>query len=441
MPMPLPVLHPTVWLLAALGLALAVGLAWRCRRGTRRALAALAATRATLQRQAAAHDEALRHATAADQAKARFLAAASHDLRQPAHALGLYLAALRAGPLATEQAAIAARMAQALAAMDGLFGAVLDLSRIDAGAVLPHWELVALGPLLQRLADEWAPAAEARGLRLVLRAGPADATTVTDAVLLERVLRNLLANAVAHTLRGGVVLACRLRRAADGPPRLRIEVWDSGTGIAPRDQERVFQEFEQLGRADGGLGLGLAIARRLAQQLQLQLSLLSRPGRGTVFFVDGLVPAGAMPRQAAAARGALRRLAGMRVAVVDDDAAVRDATHALLQRWECDVTCAADADALLQALGDGPPPQALLVDLHLAAGRRGPDEAQRLFGAWGCTPPLLLMTGDTAAAPALRAEGRVCLAKPLSPPRLRAWLEQALFNAPSTPSTPSEAAP
>jgi signal transduction histidine kinase len=420
------------WLPWTLAFALLAVLALRWRRDRGRALRALAELRQQAQRQQRVHDTALRavrsEAEVADRAKTRFLAVASHDLRQPAHALGLYLAALRGGELAPEQAALAERLAASLDALDGMIAALLDVSRIDADAVVPQWGLVPLAPLLRRLADEHAPAAEARGLRLSLHLSDAAATTVTDAQLLERVLRNLLSNAVQNTRRGGVLLACRLRRGSDGEQRLRIEVWDSGVGIAPAAQERVFEEFQQLSRGEGGVGLGLAIARRLAQLLQLRLVLHSRPGRGSVFFIDGLVPAGPATLQAAAAQQQLRRLAGVRVVVLDDDETVRDATRRLLQRWDCEVFDGADAAAVLGQPGLALPAHAVLADLHLADGKLGPEEAQRLFAAWGRAVPLLLISGDTSGP---QRPATVVLAKPVSPARLRAWLEHALSNQPT----------
>jgi signal transduction histidine kinase/CheY-like chemotaxis protein len=398
-----------------------------------------AAQQAELARTQAQMQQAHEAAEAADQARARFMAAASHDLRQPAHALGLYMAALRAGGLAPAQAEIADRMAASLRAMEAMFAALLDVSRMDAGAVLPHWNLVALAPLLRRLADECAPAAEARGLRLALHLAPAvtepDALTVSDAMLLERVLRNLLANAVQYTPQGGVLLACRARTAADGTVGWRIEVWDSGIGIAAADQERVFEEFIQLGNPGrqraGGQGLGLAIVQGLVRLLQLRLSLHSRPGRGSVFFIDGLQPAGTMPRQAAAARGGLRRLAGTVVAVIEDDADVRDAMARLLRLWECAVVEGADAaEVLRQQQALARPVDAVVADVRLAAGRQGPDELRLLFAAWGREVPALLVSGETAPGRLreLAAAGHTCLAKPVSPARLRAWLEQAVLR-------------
>ena len=369
-------------------------------------------------------------AEAADQAKARFLAAASHDLRQPAHALGLYMAALRAAPLSPEQAEIAERMQSSLAALEMLFAALLDVSRMDAGAVLPQWDTVALAPLLRRLADEWAPQAEARGLRLALHCADAGAMTVTDPLLLERVLRNLLANALKYTSAGGLLLACRLRSAADGQRAWRIEVWDSGAGIARAEQERVFEEFYQVGQAAAdpgrGLGLGLAIVQRLARLLQLRVLLHSVAGRGSVFFVEGLAQAGAAPQAAAAARLELRRLAGLLVVVLDDDAAARDAMCRLLQLWDCRAVAGAHAAAVLQQLPVVP--QAVVADLQLGAQHSGVQEVARLSAAWGCSVPVLWISGQTAPS-GLRATlpaAATVFTKPVSPARLRAWLEQQL---------------
>jgi CheY-like chemotaxis protein len=289
--------------------------------------------------------------------------------------------------------------------------------------VVPQWDTVALAPLLRRLADEGALPAEARGLRLSLHMAPnpdgGDALTVTDPQLLERLLRNLLTNAVKYTRDGGVLLACRLRRSESGQRLWRIEVWDSGVGIAEADQERVFEEFEQLG-CSPGQGLGLAIVRRLATLLQVRVVLRSRPGRGSVFFVEGLVPAGHAPRAVVAQRLAERSLLSLRVAVLDDDAAVRDATLRLLARWGVQAQ-----DALVSPV----PPDALVADLRLrgahSAGDDGPATVARLQRAWGGPRPVLWVSAEPLSS-ALRAQlppGAVVETKPLSPARLRAWLE------------------
>lgn len=299
------------------GVALAVcGLAGRHARLRQQAEALQAAAFAqdTAARLAADAAEARlraqqRQADEADEAKTRFLAAASHELRQPVQALALQLETLRSAPLGAAEQATVQRLATAVAALQAMAGTLMDVSRINAGAVLPRWDVLPLAPLLRRLADETAPLAEARGLRLALRLHDAGAATVTDALLLERVLRNLLDNAVKYTLHGGVLLALR-RRSTAGGAVLRLEVWDTGPGITAADHERVFQDYQQLasaapgGAAGHGLGLGLALVRDLVQQLQLRLVLHSRPGHGSVFFIEGLPLAAAAPQTVAAARHA-----------------------------------------------------------------------------------------------------------------------------------------
>lgn len=381
--------------------------------------------------------QALAAAEAAAQARSSFLAAASHDLRQPAHALGLYTAALRAGPLEPAQAEITSRMQDSMAALDALFTALLDVSRIDSGVVAAQWDSVWLAPLLHRLADECAPQAEARGLRLAVHVSDPLAVTVTDPLLLERVVRNLLANAIQYTRQGGVLLACRARKGDDGTPGWRIEVWDTGIGIAEVDQERIFEEFHQVGgpaRESGqGLGLGLAIVQRLVRLLQLRLVLRSVPGRGSVFFLSGLDGAGAAMQRAAVARQAMRQLHGLKVAVLEDDRDVRDAMCRLLALWGCEVVAGADAADLLRQQPAGAGAQALIADLRLADGRLGSEEARSLAAAWGRSPPMLLVSGETspAALQSLQRSGHPVLAKPVSPARLRSWLESVTEDAPA----------
>lgn len=448
--------------LAAPGLVVWVGLLWLLSLAftawlVHRALRALAAGRQqqqALRQSLATRDaqiaqaqaqlqRAQAQAEAADQAKARFLAAASHDLRQPAHALGLYTAALRAGPLEPQQAELADRMQGSLAALDLLFAALLDVSRMDSGSVVPQWDTVALAPLLRRLADEWAPLAEAGGLRLALHVSDPQAQTVTDPVLLERVLRNLLANAVKYTAKGGVLLACRQRTGSDGQPLHRIEIWDSGVGIAPADHERVFEEFYQAAgvRTAGGpeqprgLGLGLAIVQRLARLLQLSVRLHSRPGQGSVFWVEGLAPAGKAPLMAAAARLQMRRLAGLLVVVLEADPDLRDAMRRLLQLWDCRVVDGDSAHELLQRLTGKP--DAVIASVRLGGGCTGWQELQQLQHGWGADLPVLWIEGEPSseAERAVLPNPALVLSKPVSPARLRAWLEQRLPMADAVPSS------
>nr|WP_233560141.1 HAMP domain-containing sensor histidine kinase [Oleomonas cavernae] len=244
---------------------------------------ALAQTRRAL-------DEAQRSA----QAKTRFLASASHDLRQPVHALRLFVETLAARPLDHESAALVARVRESLAGLRGLLDTLLDISRLDAGTVQPVSAPLALGPLLAQAADAFASLADERGLRLSLR--PTEAWVLSDPTLLGRLLRNLIENALSYTSEGGVLIGTRRRG-----DQVLVEVWDTGIGIAPEHEQEIFQEFFSLrGRSSdrqGGLGLGLAIVKRLCGLLGHDLAFRSIPGRGSVFRVTlpACAPALALP--------------------------------------------------------------------------------------------------------------------------------------------------
>jgi signal transduction histidine kinase len=359
----------------------------------------------------------------ADLAKSRFLAAASHDLRQPIHALGLQLAHLRACGVEGESLAIAERMERATDSLNAMFDTLLDISRMDAGVVAPRRQSISLRPFMARLAEEFAPLAQAKGLRLALRVGtPGRAHADSDPALLESLIRNLLSNAIKYTHQGSVLFALRPHAGA-----WRLEVWDSGPGIAPEEQERVFEEFYQVGNPSrdrtGGLGLGLAIARRLARLLDHPLRLDSRLGIGTRFAValaraePGVELAAAPPPPPNGAR--------LAVAVIEDDVEVRDSLTALLQRWGHEVFAAASADEWLARFAAAPRAiDAVIADYRLRGEQRGDAQVRRLFAALGATSPALIVTGDTAPEriQALGECGFPWLSKPVKPTRLRSWL-------------------
>jgi signal transduction histidine kinase/CheY-like chemotaxis protein len=364
----------------------------------------------------------------ADRGKTGFLAAASHDLRQPIHALGLYMGALRHRPLEAPAREIVDRMQLSVAALDSLLDALLDMSRIDAGALVPQPRAFDLAGLLHRLADEFAPEAEERGLRLSARVGGSPpATAWSDPILVERVLRNLMGNAVKYTRSGGVLVTCR-PRGRGRSAIWRVEVWDTGPGIAPHEQERVFDEFYQAGNAErdrlGGLGLGLAIVRRLALLLELPLTLHSRPDRGSRFVLD--LPATRAPIQLAPpTEPDLPLLDGAAVAVIEDDVEVRGAMRTLLTDWGCRVFDGADAeDVVRQARAAGCTPAAVVADLRLRGGRDGLSEVSRLRVAWGSELPALIVSGDSAPERVrlMQVSGLPWLAKPVAAARLRSWL-------------------
>ena len=259
--------------------------------------AALEASRTGLEGQVAQRTHELAEA---NRAKSRLLAAASHDLRQPLHALNLLVAQLPLARDAAERERLTRRIEAAVASINGLFDGLLDISKLEAGVVTAHVAPVALQAVFDGLVVTYADAAQAKGLRLRVR--PSRDWVLSDRALLERVLGNLLANAVRYTTRGGIVLGAR-RRGSE----VRLEVWDSGIGIRPEVQPEIFREFFQVapqGRLRGeGLGLGLSIVSRLCALLGHPIGLASRPGRGSCFHVSA--PAGS--RRLAWGRSPARR--------------------------------------------------------------------------------------------------------------------------------------
>jgi signal transduction histidine kinase/CheY-like chemotaxis protein len=352
-------------------------------------------------------------------AKSRFLAAASHDLRQPVHALGMFLGALRSHPLSPKAAELAEHMDGSISSLDGLFTALLDVSRLDAGLIESRPGVVALQPLLARIHRDLEGDAQAKGIELTLI--PTDASVRSDPVLLERVLRNLIGNSVRYTDRGRVLVGCRRRGL-----RLSLEVWDTGRGIAPEQREVIFEEFYQVAgktsEQDAGLGLGLAIVRRLTGILGHPLTLQSELGRGSAFSI--LVPRVVTPRRAAAGLAAATGPADPASALIlaiDDEVVVRTAMVELLASWGHRVIAAADTEAALGLLEASATPDLIVCDYRLGRNETGLQAIARLQTASGVRIPAILLTGETAPEKlrAALASGYPLLHKPLAPGRLR----------------------
>ena len=359
--------------------------------------------------------------------KSRFLAAASHDLHQPMHALGLFIAELARQPLGEAPRAMVDRIAASAAAMEDLLDSLLDISRLDAGALQPKVRSFALQPLIEHIAEDSRSTAEARNLRLRVR--PCAAWVRSDPILLQRILTNLVSNAVRYTHDGSVLVACRRRGQ-----RIRLEVRDSGVGIAPEAQEIVFHEFVQLDNParmrDKGLGLGLAIVRRLTDLLGHRLELRSAPGRGSVFAVEMDL---SCPEPPAAAHDAEREpgdLAGLRVLVIDPDPLARSAMESLLNAWDCAVT-AIDGCACPEGPPSGPEPQVVICDSHLNGSCGGIEAIRTLRAFFGADLPAVLISGDTGGEiqQLAQREGLPLMHKPVRPARLRALLNR-LFAHP-----------
>ncbi len=382
-----------------------------------------------LQRQKDVAEREREIAVEANRAKSSFLAAASHDLRQPIHALGLFVGALRGVPMAPEGRRIIQQIEASTAAMDGLFSALLDISKLDAGVVAVERRAVPIGPVLERLCQDHREEAKAKGVWLVSKR--CSAIVWTDPVLIERVLRNLVSNAVRYTDRGRIVIGARRRGAM-----VAVQVIDTGRGIPLDEQKRVFQEYYQLGNphrdSTKGLGLGLAIVRRLTSLLDCGLTLHSEPGRGSRFEVtiplaEHQSPVGE-PEPAIASVSPAKGL----VVVIDDEPAVRDATLSLLTRWGYDVVAVGGGDeAILRLSADAAKLALILCDYRLRDGENGLVVIERIRAEYNETIPAILITGDTAPdrLAEAKASGLLLLHKPVSNSKLRAAIGNLILSA------------
>lgn len=337
-------------------------------------------------------DTARSEAEEANLAKSKFLAAASHDLRQPVHAQGLFLEVLARTSLTAHQSAVLASARSASLASSDMLNTLLDFSRIEAEVVQPHKRPFDLQALLQKIENDLAPLADAKGL--VYRSRETTLTVDSDASLVEMILRNLVSNAIRYTERGGVLVACRQR----GPVVL-VEVWDTGVGIAQANLKDIFREFHQLGNPERdrhkGLGLGLAIASGLAEALAHPLSLASRPGKGSVFrlalpLTRAAVASGSQPLPSGS-----QQLYGIHVLVIDDDEAVRLGMRHLLCSWGCVCDTAGTISEGL-ALAARQAPDVVVSDYRLREQRTGVEAIAALRGLLGEETPALMITGDTA---------------------------------------------
>jgi len=362
-----------------------------------------------------------------DQAKTRFLASASHDLRQPTYALGLYLGALQKRPLDDASRNLVEHISRALAAQGSLFDALLNISRLDAGIVQPNLQAFSLAGLLERIAEDCNVQAADKGLRLRVRAGAPFVTS--DPALLERILRNLVENALRYTERGGVLIGWRRRGR-----RVRVEVWDSGPGIPAAERQKVFWEFHQLNNPERdrskGLGLGLAIVQRTARLLDHPLALHSREGRGSVFMLS--LPR-ATAQQPRAPEPAVPRTAvgsDKLIYVIEDDAENREGLRLLFQSWDYRHRIVADvADLLEDPAAAREKPDLIISDYRLRDHQTGLDAIERLHRHYDDDwIAAMLVTGDTD--PRLLAQaaahGWPLLHKPLAAEQLKALIDEQL---------------
>jgi len=382
-------------------------------------------------------EEALRDAEEANRAKSVFLASASHDLRQPLHALGLFLTALGHTQLDARQRQMWGHVEASSAAASEMLNTLLDFSKVDAGVITPQPQVFPMQSLLHKLERHFAPQANEKGL--VFRVRDTDLVVRADPRLVEQVLRNLLTNAIRYTERGGVLVGCRRRG-----DQAVLEVWDTGIGIEPAQHQTIFQEFHQLGNPERdrtkGLGLGLAIVQGLARAMGATVSLVSRPGRGSVFRLGLPLSQEEAVQEEAPAPQVDAQLAGVRVLLIDDDEAVRVAMAELLMAWGC--ACeVAGAEAEAVKLLDRFAPDVVLADFRLRDHRTGPQAIEAVRARLGRAVPAIIVTGDTAADRLRTAvgSGMTLLHKPVGSVLLQRALAQALTSAAEPASDQADA--
>jgi signal transduction histidine kinase/ActR/RegA family two-component response regulator len=369
----------------------------------------------------------------ASAAKSRFLAAASHDLRQPVHALTLFVAALRPRVTDSEANRLLDHIDSSVQAMGGLFNGLLDISRLDAGVVEVNAQTFALQPMLERICRDHAGDAQVKKIELRLR--PTAAVVYSDPLLVERVVRNIVANAIAYTDSGRVLVVCRRRGRST-----RVEVWDTGRGIPEGEQGQIFKEFYQVANPERdrskGVGLGLAIVRRLTMLLGHRLEVRSAPNRGSLFALE-------LPQSDAAISATLPvtedrgdLLATGLILVVDDEATIQMAMKSLLEGWGFKAIVAGTCDEMLGQLANCPDrPSLIICDYRLRAHEDGINVIGRLRAEYNDDDiPGMLITGDTAPDRLKEAQesGLLLLHKPVSNSRLRAAISH-LVAPPATP--------
>ena len=386
---------------------------------------------AQLRVETLAAEGARREAEIANRAKTQFFTAASHDLRQPLHAMGLFAEALRQRVHEPEVAQLVNSINESVDALEGLFSELLDITRIDSGVIEVHPQHFEVDEILRKLRLNFEPSAFEKGLALRLRGG--GRVVFADPLLVERILRNLVSNAIRYTNDGSVLVGCRQRG-----DRVRLQVWDTGLGITEAEQARIFDEFYQVPNTPKvspdqrkGLGLGLAIVKRLADLMGAPLTLRSTPGRGTVFTLE--LPAGRAPRRSALlsmpGKGPVDlTLAGRRIVVVEDEPAVRAGLEVLLAGWGAQID-AFDSVASSRAWAERSDPvlmkpDLLIVDYRLEDGLSGVDAIKALRARFGAALPAILVTGSTMTGHDREATEHNfhLLIKPVVPNKLRAMI-------------------
>lgn len=359
--------------------------------------------------------------------KTRFLASASHDLRQPVHALTLFAHALQQEVQGEKAKALLGDMGRSIDALNQLLVSLLDISKLDADIVKPNLTHFDLRSLMDILLSEYTPQAQAKDLTFHMQTG-GEYIVCSDQALLETMLRNLISNALRYTKQGGIEVSFEYQGA-----EVRIAVHDTGIGIADDQRENIFREFYQITNPERdrskGLGLGLAILKRLAALLNHRLELVSQVGQGSCFTI--VLPAGersAIPKQDELPLYLAKRdIEGMRVLVIDDEVAVREGMHAVLDGWGCETMLAGSEDEAMDQLQDQPAPHAIICDFRLRDHKTGAQAIENIRAKFNSLIPAIIVTGDTDPERLREAQrsGNALIHKPAQPGKLRAFLRNA----------------
>lgn len=354
----------------------------------------------------------------ANLSKTSFLAAASHDLLQPLNAARLFVAALGDRRLALPTRALVSQTSTALDSVEDLLEALLEISRLDAGAIQPEISDFRLDRMLEALRVEFAPMARSSGLTLSIEA---ELVWVrSDIRLLRRILQNFLSNALRYTQRGSVTLRCQ--ETATG---VRVSVSDTGPGIAADKQVLIFEEFRRFDSRQGGKGLGLAIVRRASDMLGHGVTLESEPGKGSTFSID--LPRGTPMMDEAGPTegpGRDRGMRGLKVLIVDNEKSIQNGMRTLLEGWGCAVATAGGWDDAVRQFADSAKPDVMLVDYHLNDGETGDVAISQLNDHFGGPVPAIIISADRGEPlkMLLDERGIPLLNKPVKPAQLRALL-------------------
>lgn len=404
----------------------AIGLENRVRSRTEE----LRSTLRTLEQSNVALGAAKESAELANLSKTRFLAAASHDVLQPLNAAHLSISALAEIQSSEEGKTLVRQVERSLETMEDLLRTLLDISKLDAGVVKPEITDVSLDQLFSSLESDFRPLARQKGLKLKLRG--TDLLVRSDRILLRRILQNVLSNALRYTRAGGALIGARRRVGT-----VRIDIADTGCGIPDHQREAVFDEFHR-GPADddlagGGLGLGLAIVRRMAGALGHHVSFSSRVGRGTVFHVDLPIASSSSAHHPDPGPERTRPrgygLFGTQILLIENDPDVLDGMTSLFHRWQCGVRAAtSEAEAMAILDGEAWLPDIIIADQHLDRGDFGNVTIGKIRDRLGKNVPALIVTADPseALASSVRASGIEMMRKPVKPAQLRALMAHLL---------------